>query len=258
VFTAVLVLGVPPPTHPATSAFSALRSPHTPFTHNKPSFSKNNVCHYLESAIDVVLVTWRVPSMPRSAPICTPSAPSSSITLPDLSGCVEDGALSQGQADYHELTHEVVRFNLEALACCPMFVDVAWQWVCCFLYLSAQDPLSLRVRDHWCKRLQLYKDRRTKRGTDPELLPREHHRLVHLREWLYLERPRFDVVEISWNALGRICKIGIVIEMECTGRFLFLCIGCDKGLKTGYVTSAFKARSNYAITGSDCVCGRVA
>lgn len=178
--------------------------------------------------------------------------------VPDLTGCVEDGAHSQQQADYDKLTREVVRFNLDALASCPMFVDVAWQWVCAFLYLPANNKQSLRVRHHWCKRLQLYKDRLTRQGTDPELLPREHHCLVHLHEWLHLERPRFDVVEISWNAQGLMCKIGIVIEMECTGRFLFLCIGCDKGLKTGYVTSAYKARGSYAITDADCVGGRVA
>lgn len=95
------------------------------------------------------------------------------------------------------------------------------------------------------ERLCLYRHKWNRAGYR-ELLNSEYNYISKLSENLREKSiQEIKIVEVGLNKDKHICKIGIVTQLPHSGRYLFLCIGSDRGLKTFYVTPQFKHRTQY-------------
>ena len=90
---------------------------------------------------------------------------------------------------------------------------------------------------HWRRRMQQYLQRPTRDGQYPELMPNEFNTLQNINLWLAKTHPPFNVVEVGWNRFGSVCKVSVLLRIPCSGRYLFLCIGMDRGIKTFYINT---------------------
>lgn len=99
----------------------------------------------------------------------------------------------------------------------------------------------LRFTQHLCERLKSYIDYHN--GYYVELYQPEYETITNLIELKKLIH-QASVVEVGFNQKRQVCKIGLV--MPCHGRFLFICLGMDGGIKTCYMTPKFKHRNQYA------------
>jgi hypothetical protein len=95
------------------------------------------------------------------------------------------------------------------------------------------------------ERLSIYRYK-WNRARYRELLHSEYNYICKLSENLREKSiQEIKIVEVGLNKDKHICKIGIVTQLPHSGRYLFLCIGTDRGLKTFYVTPQFKHRIQY-------------
>jgi hypothetical protein len=106
--------------------------------------------------------------------------------------------------------------------------------------------LDTSKRHFLVDRLQLYKDRINPFGGYPELLEPEYTFIKDLDKNIRtVPLHHIRIVEVGFNAQKEICKMGLVFKMQATGRYVFMCIGMDRGLKTFYVTPEYKHRLVY-------------
>ncbi len=151
-----------------------------------------------------------------------------------------------GAAAYRALSAEVARIDMHRLSELPTLQRVSRTWI--EQHLCAGDGLDAN-RAHVNARLRQYVGARSRNGRYTEVLPAEHARLQHLSAWL--REPQtcdaLQLVEVGLNAALHVCKVGLVLRLPETRRYAFLCVGTvDRGLKSLYVTDAFKQRAVYA------------
>lgn len=144
-------------------------------------------------------------------------------------------------------TMEQFRADLYTLRQVPASV-----WPC---FNDWENQVQLRGTWHVQQRLSSYVNQWNKNHTAIELYPEEFqwlqkqdltHFLPKYAQWTN----RAILVELGWNAGNEICKAAYVLPVPQSvytrpGRCLFFCVGMDGGVKTLYITSTFKHRSDY-------------
>lgn len=145
---------------------------------------------------------------------------------------------------YHTATKEVARIDYHLLEYLPTLKQRMENWIeqnvfgQCGIDVSRVHALQ--------ERLPEYVNSLSANGSYIELFPDEMDFVANLGQWL-LENPDtpYRLVEVGLNIRRHVCKIGFVIQIPITERYLFVCVGMDAGLKTFYVTNEFKDRSAY-------------
>lgn len=148
---------------------------------------------------------------------------------------------SRGGPLYAHITREVYRADMNTLSQVPRHY---------FMHLFRWEN-EVQVRDdrqHWVQqRLPKYLNKPSRCGKYIELLPIEHEWLQKVSLTAIMrDRERTQLVEVGWNRDGKICKVAYVHKIECSGRYFFMCMGMDGGLKTAYITPQPKAKPAYA------------
>jgi hypothetical protein len=194
--------------------------------------------------------------MQRSANIETASNTTRRATYETKHKIIPFPVAKPRRSFYQVDTTEVYRADFHTIKDIPLdyFTDV----------ITWQNNVNIRKTHHWVKeRLEPYVNQWSKNQTYIEIFPCEY-------KWLQticfndLLRSSNDhkccqLVELGWNKFGKICKLSYVIQIPAevyetnetnenitqTPRWLFLCLGADAGIKTGYITPGFKYRKNY-------------
>jgi len=145
---------------------------------------------------------------------------------------------------YRVATQEIARIDHHLLEYLPVLKQRMENWI--EQNVFQQSGLDVSRVHALQERLHEYVNSLSADGSYVELLPDEMDFVANLGQWL-LENPEtpYRLVEVGLNVKRRICKIGFVIQIPLTERFLFVCVGMDVGLKTFYVTNEFKNRSSY-------------
>jgi hypothetical protein len=117
-----------------------------------------------------------------------------------------------------------------------------------------QQSACLRLTHHLKERLQGYVHKMSRCNTYIEMYPSEYSYLQTVGTWFstMIKEGTYCLVQLGWNAQKEICKIGLVtrLPLGVTGRWLFLCIGADMGIKTMYITPEYKHRDTYCEQGN--------
>jgi hypothetical protein len=133
-------------------------------------------------------------------------------------------------------TTEVSRLTMHHLHDHPATLHASDSWVRELLYRGGLQT----DRKHWKQRLDAYLNKPTKDGRSVEVQTREYPVLRHMGSWLASDKPPLTVVEVGFNRFNKICKVAVVIQLDVSRRWLFLCVGIDGGIKTFYITDHFK------------------
>ncbi len=115
---------------------------------------------------------------------------------------------------------------------------------------------SQKKQFHWtrhafCERLQTYINKLDKSKQYIEIFPDEFEWIKHLPRHLNNGKLiHWSLEEIGWNSYNEVCKVSFTICMdklitEKRGRYLFICLGMDGGIKTCFVTPEYKYRQTY-------------
>jgi len=138
--------------------------------------------------------------------------------------------VSLSNFEYRRATAEVFRIDAAVLRQIgdPAKLSALAQW---------QQTIHVRFTEHAQRRCREYGW-----GNDPELTPSEEQEVKALDAALHSRR--VTLVELGFNAATEICKAAYVLRLA-SQRHLFFCLGMDGGLKTFYVTQAYKHRPQY-------------
>jgi len=146
---------------------------------------------------------------------------------------------------YYRRTQEVARIDYRVIAQLPELQSVLNTWLDTHVYSAPGIDIGrIHALD---QRLPSYLTRRSETTNRPELLPCEVSFIQDLGHWLVTDpAAECQVVEVGLNVDLQICKVGLVVQLPApSNRYLFVCLGMDRGLKTFYITEFFKDRTQY-------------
>lgn len=147
--------------------------------------------------------------------------------------------IARAGATYNKLTKEVFRKSFNPFDKLRQIPDDLKQSI-----QNHYHGQTLRLTNHLQNRLHSYIDKPSRCGKYTELYPIEFNSIVNINKWF--DASAALIVEVGWNQWRDICKVGFVVQLTATGRYLFLCVGADRGIKTMYVTPDYKHRTSYA------------
>jgi len=144
----------------------------------------------------------------------------------------------QDLQDYQDVTRETHRVDFRQIG--RYHLQPVWAWL-------RQRASTLRVTRHLRERLTAYIGQRSRNGKYTELWPEEYQEILAVRNWMRpaLRQGAVQLVELGFNRFDQVCKVGLVVRLTTSRRYLFLCLGLDAGIKTAYVTPTFKYRPVY-------------
>ena len=153
-----------------------------------------------------------------------------------------------GTKTYQIDTQECSRINYDTLQSWDKFqqtMDVQYHFAAAVDRFFCRLVPKLRITRHLQDRLRGYVNCLSRCGTYFELLPQEYDYLQNLRQTLLSQK--LYLVQVGFNCRLEICKLAWVTQFpeNVSGRWLFLCVGTDGGIKTLYVTPEYKHRKKY-------------